>query len=146
MASSKKMIGLMVGVLIASVLFLPLVTTVNGNTGTQSVTNETVTVSTDEYTDLDGYDIDESSVVVYGYNDTSDSYEQAASGDYDLNPEPGEIKANSSSTLIDDGEDVKVSYDYQATGGLATTVLVLVPLFGAVAIVGVLGQEIQGMM
>ena len=146
MANTSKIVALMIGVLIASVLFLPLFDTVNANSGVQTVNNSTVTVQNDTYTDLSGYEVDRSTVVVYGYNETSGNYVQATSDDYDLNPTPGEIKANNSSTLIQDGEEIKVTYDYAATSPLTTTVVTLVPLFAAVAIVAVLGIRIQGMM
>jgi hypothetical protein len=106
------------------------------NTGTVSVTNETVTAS-NETIDLDGYDIDPATVVVYGYNETSDSYE--TTDDYTLSETPGEIQFDpANSTLIDDGEEVKVTYDYQATGSMTTLVAGYLPLgLGLIALVTV---------
>jgi len=113
---------------IGMIFLSPVVDAVNTNTGVQSV-NENVTADTGSYVELTGYDIDESSVVVEGFNDTSGSYEQASEGtDYELNTSDGSLKALSGSSLIDDGENVIVKYDYQASGGLTTTVVGFIPV------------------
>jgi len=127
------------------VIFLsPVVGAVNDNTGTQSVVNETVTANTGTYVDLGGYDINSGSETVYGFNDTSGSYEVASSpGDYEMDYDSGAIKANSSSTLINDSEDIKVSYDYQAAGPLATTVIEFVPVMMGTLILFVVGRGVQ---
>lgn len=143
MASGKSILAVIIAITVAAVLLGPFVTTVNDNTGTQSVNNETVTMSTSEYVDLDGYKLDSSTVVVYGYNETSGNYEQATEGDdYSINTEPGEIKANSSSTLIDDGEDAKVTYDYAATGSTTTLVAGFLSTLFATLLLAVMGNEI----
>jgi hypothetical protein len=131
--AGMKTAGLVIGVVVAAiigVLFLPVVSdAVGSSTGSQDVTNETVTGQHGEWVELGGYDIDENSETVWGYNDTSGSYEQAIEGtDYDIRYSEGEIQANSSSTLIDDGEQIKVSYTYQATGSTTTLVAGFVPL------------------
>lgn len=130
------------------VIFLgPIITTVNGNTGTQAVTNETFVADSGNYTDLQGYDINENSETVYGYNESSGSFEVASEGsDYEMDYEAGRIKPNSSSTLIDDGEDVKVTYDYQATSGITTLIIGFIPVgVGLFIFVGV-ANRVQGMM
>ncbi|MFB6200392.1 MAG: hypothetical protein ABEI98_00070 [Halorhabdus sp.] len=111
-------------------LFLqPVMTAAQSNTGQQSVTNETVTANYGKYVELDGYDIDTNSETVWGYNDTSGNYEQAVKGtDYEINYDGGELKVLNGSTLIEDGEDVKVSYDYQASGQTTALVAGFVPI------------------
>lgn len=134
----------MLGVVIAVVLLGPFVTTVNDNSGTQSLTNESITASTGEYVELDGYDVVGSSVVVYGYNDSSGSFETATEGtDYEIDLSAGDVQALNDSSLIDDGEEVKVTYDYEATSGTVTTVLQLLPLLVGVLILGTVGMYVQ---
>jgi len=118
---------------------------VSSNTGTQSVTNETVTATTGEYSSLDGFDIDPSTTVVYGYNDTSGSYETTT--EYTLNEGPGEIQFDiQNSTLIDDGEDVKVTYDYQATDSLTGLVAGYLPLGIGLMVLVTVASRIEGLM
>lgn len=135
-----------VALTIAVTLFNPVSTIVSDNSGEQAVTNETVNADLDTYVELNGYDIVSNSETVYGYNDTAGSYEELPASDYDLKEGPGEIRINSSSTVVQDGEDVKVSYDYQATDGTTTTVLVLIPMFLALLILGVLAAKVTDLM
>jgi hypothetical protein len=147
MATGKQLATVMIAATIAITLFNPISAAVTGSAGEQSVTNETVTANPGNYTALDGYSIVEGSEVVYGFNDSSGSYEQASSPeDYEMAYENGSIKVNSSSGLIEDGEDVKVSYHYQSTSGTTTTVVTLVPLFVGLLILGTLAFKVQGMM
>ncbi|WP_435125396.1 hypothetical protein [Halobaculum sp. D14] len=144
MVSTSKLLTVMLGVVIAVVLLGPFVTTINGNVGTQTVTNETVTADVGSYVDVTGYNVVSGSATVYGYNDTSGSFEVAAAGtDYELDEGAGSVKALNGSTLINDGETMKVSYDYQATSGTTTTVLNLLPLLVGVLILGTVGMKVQ---
>jgi len=137
----------MLGVVLAVVLLGPFVTTVNDYSGSQAITNESVTAETGEYVELDGYDVQSGTVTVYGYNDSSGSYEQASEGtDYEIDLAGGEVKALNGSSLIDDGETMKVTYDYQATSGTVTTVLDLLPLLVGVLILGTVGTYLQNEM
>lgn len=141
--STQKLIAVILAVTVGAIFLAPVATTVAESTGTQSVTNESVTASTSEYVQVDGYHLVDGSVTVYGYNQTSDSFELAAEGtDYDVNLEPGEIKANSSSTLIDDGEEIKVSYDYEATDGTTTLVAGFIVTLFLTLLIAVLGEEV----
>lgn len=117
----------------------PVSDTVDGSTGQQTVTNETVVANFNNSADLRGYDVDAGSETVYGYNETSGNYEVASSpGDYSFDDNSGEVSFNSSSTLIDEGENVKVSYTYQAAGTLATLVIGFIPLgVGLLIFVGI---------
>ena len=133
--NGKFVLGLALAAIVAMVFFPAVVTAVNDSTGTQSVTNETFSANSGTYTDLGGYELDESSVTVYGYNDSSDSYEVASQGtDYELAVENGSVKPLSGSSLIDDGEEVRVTYDYQATGGTTTLLAGFIPVMIGVLI------------
>ncbi|QLD84620.1 hypothetical protein HWV23_02745 [Natronomonas halophila] len=142
MADAKKLAGVMVAVTIAAVLFSPIATTIGDNTGTQAVDNETVTASHGEYVDLRGYDIQTDSETVYYTNDTSGEWEEATPGtDYEMDYPPGSIQTLSSGS-IDDGEEIRVSYDYQATDGTTTTVITMVPMFVGLLILGTLAARV----
>lgn len=144
MVEVNKITGTLIVLIVAGVLFLPFVQTVATTTGTQDINNETVTAQHGDAVDLKGYDIDVSSETVYGFNDTSGEYEVASSpSDYSMDYDPGEITVNSSSTLIQDGEDIKVSYTYQATSGTVTTIADLLPLMILVLILGFAAKFVQ---
>lgn len=128
-AKAKMVLAMVVAVIVGMVFFVPAQTAVTDNTGSQDVTNETVSANVGSYVDLGGYDIDSGSETVYAYNDTGGYYETASSGtDYEMAYSNGSIKALSSSTHIDDGEDVKVSYTYQASNSATTTVVGFIPV------------------
>lgn len=144
--TAKTVLALGVFAAVAVILLNPIISTVNGHTGVQSIENETVAAQFDESVDLQGYDIDNSSETVWAYNDTSGSYEQATEGtDYKLNPGPGTIELYNTS-LVDSGEDVKVSYDYQATGDLAALVLGFLPIGVALFIFVNISNAVQRVM
>jgi hypothetical protein len=146
MVKAKSIVAVVISATIAMTLFSPVLATVNTTTGTQSVTNETVTAQHGEFVDLDGYDIEKGSETVYWFNETSNSYETASAGtDYELNNSVGQIKALSSGD-IEDGEEIKVSYDYQASDGTTATVAGLVPTFMALLVVGIFANRIMGAM
>lgn len=112
---------------IAAIVFVPLNTVVTQNVGSQTVTNETVTASVGEWQDLEGYDLDQNSETVYWYNSTSGSYETLTEGtDYEIRYDSGELKPLSGGT-VSDGDELKATYDYQATSPIVTTVVLLVP-------------------
>lgn len=125
----KLVVAMAVFVTVGVILLNPVISVVDANTGTTSVTNATFNADYNNSYDLQGYDIDQNSETVYGFNDTSGSYEVVTSpGNYSIDYSAGEISINSSSTIIQDGEEVKVSYDYQAAGSLATLVIGFIPL------------------
>ena len=122
-------LGFALAATVGMVFFAPVVEAVNTNTGTQSVTNQTVSADVGSYVDLGGYDINTNSETVWMFNDSSGNYEQATSGtDYEMAYQNGSIKALSGSSHIDDGETVKVSYDYQASGELTSLVVGFIPV------------------
>jgi len=142
--TSNMIVGLMIGLTIAATLFTPISDAVTGNTGVQTVENESVTASNTTYVDMQGFEIKENSETVDWYNSTSGSYETVTEGtDYDMAYENGSIIALDGGT-ISDGDDLRVTYDYQATDDSTTTVTTLVPLFVALLMLGVIASKIQG--
>lgn len=144
--AGKQIVAVMIAVTLAVVLLAPIVTAVNDNSGTVDATNESVTVELDEYQDLNGYNVEDGSETVQWYNSTSDSYDTLSEGsDYEVRNGPGELNVTSSSPASS-GDEVLVSYSYQATSGSTTLVVGLISTLVGVLIIGVLGLEIQGMM
>lgn len=129
---------------IGMIFLQPVVGAANDNSGTQTVTNESITANYDQFVDLGGYDIVDGSETVYGYNDSSGDYEVAVeSTDYEINNGAGEIKILNGSSLIEDGEEVKVSYDYQASGDLTSTLMTFVPVMLATLVLVVLARGVE---
>lgn len=145
MANAKAYATVLIALTIAATLFAPISTMINDSTGVQSVTNESLTADPGTWQELDGYQVEQGSETVWWYNSTSSSWEQLSGSDYDVRYDPGELKVNTSSS-VQEGDDLKVSYDYQATSETSTTVLTMVPLFVALLMLGVLASKImQGM-
>lgn len=145
--TAKVVLTLAVFAAVAVILLNPIITTVNANTGTQSITNESVTADFNEKIELTGYDIDPNSETVWGYNETSGNYEQASADAYTLYEQQGAITFNNSSTtLIDSGETVKVSYDYQASSELTSLILGFIPVMVGVLIFVPIATRVQEMM
>ena len=116
----KAFIGLMVGLMVAGMFLGPLNTAVAENTGTQSVTNESVTVALDEDVDLDGWQVQSGTVTVYNAS-TGSVVPQA--GNYTIANEPGTINVSSSNSAgLSDGNEILVTYDYAATDATATLI------------------------
>jgi hypothetical protein len=130
---------------IGVIILAPVVTAVNANTGTVSVTDETVTAQTDERVELRGYDIDPGTVTVEAYNDSSGSWEPTT--EYTLYEQPGDIQFDvQNATNIEDGEDVRVTYDYQATGELTALVAGFVPVGVGLFIFVAIGRKVEETM
>lgn len=143
MVKPRHIAGLVIALTIAATLFVPIQDTVASNSGVQDVTNESVTAQHDVYVELNGYNVESGSETVYYTNDTSGNWETATRGtDYEMAYSPGEIKALINGS-IDDGEELKVSYSYEATDGSTTTVVTLVPLFVALLMLGVMAGRMQ---
>jgi len=147
MASAKEIATTLVALTIAATLFAPITTAVTSNTGVQTVDNKSVTVeSVGEYQQVEGYNVDGSTLTVDWYNSSSSSYETLTEGtDYEFNDSDASIKVLTSSD-VSDGNELRLTYDYQATSGSTTTVADLIPLFVALLIIGVLAAKITGML
>lgn len=140
-----KVVGITVAVAIALIFLGPVSGAVADNTGTANET-ENVTVQTGEYVDLGGYDLVDSTVTVERYDSATDSFESTTEGtDYELNLSDGELQALSSGAF-NDGETARVEYEYEASGGLTTTVAAFIPtMLGLLAFVAVARQVQQEM-
>lgn len=143
MPSPNKVVTVALALAIAAVVFVPLSTIVTQAAGAQTVDNETFTAQTDEWQDLEGWNIDESTVTVEWYNSTSDSWETLTEGtDYELRPEPGQIQTLSSGT-VSDGDDVRASYEYSTTSAIEATVITLVTTLLAVLMLVVAAKPVM---
>jgi len=138
-SDAKKAVAVMMAVAIVVVIFPTLSATVNNNSGAVDATNETLTAQNDTYVDLKGYNIHSGSETVYWYNSTSSSYETTT--DYTLNESGGAILVNTSNKIAA-GDDIKVSYTYQATDGATTTIIGLVTTFLALLTLVYVGNEL----
>lgn len=146
MASARELATVLVALTIAATLLAPITAAVTDGTGTQSVENETITAETDTYQQVNGYQVDDSTLVVEWYNETSGSYENLTEGtDYEFNYSAGSIQPLSSGD-VSDGDELRLTYDYQATDSTTTTVAALIPLFVSLLIIGVLAGKITGML
>jgi hypothetical protein len=140
----KGIAGVVVAVTMAMLLFSPVTAVVNDRTGTQTVTNETVTADAGTDVELRGYDLDPASDTVYWYNITSDAYETATKGtDYDLDTDAGELQVLASGD-IEDGTDLKVTYQYDATDQRTERLAALVPTVFLAMVAGVMGVKAVG--
>jgi hypothetical protein len=140
MTSGEGVAAVVIAATVVMVLFNPVAALVDSTTGTTSVANEEVTVANDSFTQLDGYNIQEDSETVR-YEDGTGTWVNASEGtDYEMQYSEGSIKALNGS--IEDGDTVRVSYDYEPTDGATTTVLTMVPLFMALLVLGTFGEKI----
>jgi hypothetical protein len=142
MVSPREVATVLIAAAIAATL-IPAFVTATDATGTQSVTNESVTADVGNFTELDGWNVN-SGETVYWYNSSSGSNETVSSGtDYELDYDNGRIKALASSSTISDGDTLYVTYTYDVTTGTATTVANLVPLFVVLLLLGTLAAKIR---
>ena len=139
--SAKLILGIALAITLGVIFLQPVLSVTDTSTGTQTVTNESVTVVHDQFVDLGGWDIVDGSYTVTDQSGTA--YTEGS--DYELDQGSGELKALSSGT-ISDGETVLVSYDYEATGGLTETVVGFVPIMFAVLFIVVASRGIQEKM
>jgi len=122
--STRKIVALAMVVVLGMVALTPVVSAINDNTGKVSVSNDTVQADHGNWTDLEGFDLDKSTLSV---EDTSGTTTYSEGSDYEVAVANGSIKALSSGT-ISDGETLNATYDYQATAGSTTTLLGFIPV------------------
>jgi len=142
MATGKQIAAVVIAATIAVTLFAPISGMVSSSSGSQSVTNETFVADINESVELDGYNVDSGSETVYWYNSTSESYETVDNSYYTFHYDGGDITIENG-TEISDGDDMKVDYEYQATDGATTDVMLLIPLFVALMVLGALANELS---
>lgn len=122
-------------------MFNPIASTVYGSTGTQAIQNESLSADLDTYQELEGFNIVDGSTTVEYDNGTA--WNTATEGtDYELALENGTVKPLSGGA-IDQGDPLRVSYDYQVTSGTTTTIVQLVPLFVALMVLGLFAFKVQ---
>jgi len=145
MASARTVILFAVAATIAMIFLSPVVTAVNDSTGTQSVTNESVTADVGSYVELGGFNVVDGSETVYAPDnrDNGEFNVTSEGADYEINNSDGSIKALSGSSEIDDGDTLKVTYDYEAAGQITTTVVGFVPVMIGAVVLFMLGQGVQ---
>lgn len=142
MPSAKGVVAVAIAIAIAAIFILPVADVVNSHTGTQSVDNESVTADLDTWVDLQQVNLVEDSETVLWLNATSDSWEELADADYDIRYGQGQLNVSSGGD-VSNGDDLRVSYDYEATGDTTATVIGFLPLLLAVMIIAVVGDYIS---
>jgi len=143
--AAKVVMTLGVFAAVGVIMLAPVVAAVNSNTGTVSVTDETVVAQSGERVALSGYDIDPATVTVEAYNDTSGSWETTT--EYTLYDQPGDIQFDvQNATNIEDGEEIRVDYDYQATGELTALVAGFIPVGIGLLIFVPIARRVEGLM
>jgi cobyric acid synthase len=142
---ARKYVAVFIAVLVGVVLLGPISASVQGNTGTVSVTDETAYADVGNFTDLDGYEI-ESGTVTVEYRDSNGTFVTATDGtDYELATTNGSVRALSSGSIPDNAE-LRVDYDYQATDATTSTVAGLIPLFVGLMAIVALATRMRRMM
>lgn len=142
MADSSQIVALVIGLTVAAVFFVPIVDSINDNTGEIDVEDEEILdVTAGETYDLDGYSIvDGSETVEY---DDGEGYVEAEEGtDYELDNDSGEL------TIVDggaitDGSDVRTSYTWEATDGTTTVVAGIIPVLVALLLLIPMANYVQ---
>jgi len=141
MKTGAKVTTVVIAMTIAAVFIGPLVSVIGAQSGTVGVGNEEATIYTDEWTDLEGFDITANFTL-----ETTDGTTLSEGTDYELNQTAGTITAKDGSSSVSDGDTVVATYEYQATDGTTTTIVNLVPLFAALLILGTAAVAIQNRM
>jgi hypothetical protein len=142
---SKGITGLLLAVTIGAIFFVPVTDVLADSTGTVEVQNETVTTNA-TYTDdfkLDGYDVVSGSETVEVYDSGNDSYTALTEGtDYTIDYTNGTVSFESGGS-VSEGDEVRASYDYEATSGLVTTITDLLPVFLGLLLLVPMANKVQ---
>jgi len=141
----KGITGLLIAVTIGAVFFVPVVDVIDSTTGEVEINNETVTTnaSYDETYELRGDDVVTDSDTLERYNSSADSWEVLASGtDYELDNTNGTVDILSGGSVAE-GDEVRASYNYQATEGIVTSVAGLLPIFLALLLLVPMADKVQ---
>lgn len=133
--------ALVIGLTVAAVFFVPLVDTINENTGEIEVNNESFNATLGEAQDLSGFNIvDGTETVEY---DPGTGYEAATEGtDYSIDNDAGTVTPLSSGA-ISEGDDVRVSYTYASTDGTTTVVAGVIPVLVALLLLVPMARKVQ---
>lgn len=136
MPSSKEVVGIVIGFVILGAMLGPLITSVDDNSGTQNVVNESVTADINNPVELQGYDLTGTQTV---YDSTGTL---VPSSNYTIDATAGTINVTST-TYVSDGEEISVTYDYIAASSSASTILDLLPAILAVLALAVVGWYVE---
>lgn len=142
---SGELIALTIALVIAVTMISVLIPVVADNSGTVTVTNETVTESLAYNTtyELEGFDLVAGSETVYVENGSAGSYETLAASAYTLDDSTAEINFTSAESASAAGDDVLITYDYNATDSTVETILDLFGLLLALIALVALSGPIQ---
>lgn len=140
MASTRQIMIVVLAVTIGAILFIPFASTISENTGEVSET-ENVTADLGNYVDLGGYELVSGSVDVSNASGNSIS-----DTEYEVNQTEGSLKIDSGTTAVSDGEELNVTYDYQATDTQTTQVATLLPLLLGLLLLVAMAGRIMDMM
>jgi hypothetical protein len=131
--------GTLIAITIVAVLVGPLATSVVGNSGVVGA-QETVSADPGTIQDLEGYDITSNFSADNGGTSLSEG------SDYELYEENGSIKFLTGSANVAGGDNVDLTYEYNATDGITATIADLIPLFAGLLILGTVAVRIRQMM
>jgi len=131
--------GTLIAITIVAVLVGPLASSVVGNSGVVGV-QENVSADPGTIQDLEGYDITSNFSADNGGTSLSEG------SDYELYEENGSIKFLTGSANVAGGDDVGLTYEYNATDGITATIADLIPLFAGLLILGTVAVRIRQMM
>lgn len=131
---------------VGAIFIGPFSSIVTSTTESKHVTNESLTADPGTWQDLDENSLVGGSETVFAENTTSGDFETAEKDtDYEFNYSHGRIKPLNSSTVIQDGDELKVTYDWKRARGQTAQVIGLLPLFVAVFMVLIIGGQIGKM-
>lgn len=136
----------MVALTIGAVFLVPVVDIIDSTSGEVVIENETVTNDADFNStyDLQGYDIVSGSDTVERFNSTSGNYETLSGGgtDYTLNESAGDISFTDGGA-VSAGDEVRASYNYQATDSVVTSIVGMLPVFLALLLLVPLAGKVS---
>jgi len=143
--NNNKIVALVIAITIGAVFLAPVADIVTSNSGTQTVDNATVTTSLDynQTYELDGYEIITDSETIERYNTSSGSWETLTKGtDYEIDYAAAELDVLDTSAT-DAGDELRASYDWEATDGTTGTIVELIPLLMALLLLAPLANRLQ---
>lgn len=133
--------ALVIGLTVAAVFFVPITDSINSNTGEIEVDDESFEATIDEAEDLSGYSIVDGSVTVE-YDDGTEYVDASEGTDYEIENGPGDLTVLEGGS-ISEGDDVRVSYTYEATDGTTTVVAGIIPLLVALLLLVPMARRLQ---
>lgn len=143
--ANNKIVALVIAITIGAVFLAPVADIVTSNSGMQTVDDSTVTTSLDynQTYELEGYQIVTDSETIERYNTSSGSWETLTKGtDYEIDYAAAELDVLDTSAT-DAGDELRASYDWEATDGTTGTIVELIPLLMALLLLAPLANRLQ---